>query len=312
LHQRIQLAVVALAVCVVIAGCGGDPNARQNPLFVLHAHHHDAVCLAFSPNDSVLATGSGDHTVRLWNLHTGKMTSILRGHPDTVMSVAFSPNSNTIVSSDMDGDIFFWSAHTGLKTWTLMDRQVGRIDFYPDGKRLLTSSYTGEVTTWNLVSGKRISVWKTDQTIEGMAFSASRHLVAVGNDTGTITLVNLTNNETLQTMDADGYDISALGFSPNGEYLAAGCGVTKVWDLAQNKLYKTFQGQNAVSFSPSGADIAVADDNFVRINDLGSGKCVQKLQCQVGIIESLTYSNDGKLIAVGGKNGSVEVWPTAN
>lgn len=235
----------------------------------------------------------------------------LSGHPDTVMCVVISPNGNTIVSSDMDGDIFFWSMRSGLKTWTLMDQQVGRMDFYPDGKRLLTSSYTGEVTTWNLVTGKRMHVWKTNQTIEGMAFAADRNLVAIGNDTGTITLVDVTTGEVLKTLDADGYDVSALSFSPGAQYLAAGCGETTVWDLSDDKIYRRFKGQNALAFAPLPGQIAVADDNFVRVSDIKSGKCLQKLKCHVGSIEAIKYSWDGKLIAVGGKNGNVEVWTVA-
>jgi WD40 repeat protein len=64
--------------------------------------------LAFSPDGSLLATGSYDRTCRLWSLKTGKSVAVLRGHPMWVMSVAFSPDGRLLATGG-GNSIRLWS-----------------------------------------------------------------------------------------------------------------------------------------------------------------------------------------------------------
>ena len=74
--------------------------------------------VAFSPNGHILASGSADNTVKLWDISTGKVLRTFTGHTDWVWSVAFSPDSHSIASASQDETIKLWEAKTGdcLKT----------------------------------------------------------------------------------------------------------------------------------------------------------------------------------------------------
>ena len=77
----------------------------------------------------MLASGSVDCSVRLWNVSTGQSTKTLQGHAGRVWSVAFSPDGCIIVSGSEDETIRFWDVRTGECIQTLRsDRPYERMN----------------------------------------------------------------------------------------------------------------------------------------------------------------------------------------
>jgi WD40 repeat protein len=72
----------------------------------------------FSPDGTMLVSGSHDQTVRLWDVNTGECLKVLRGHDNWVWSVAYSPDGYRIATASQDETIKLWDAKTGecLKT----------------------------------------------------------------------------------------------------------------------------------------------------------------------------------------------------
>ena len=70
--------------------------------------------VAWSPDNSRIATGSLDHSVKLWNPKTGRESLTLRGHTAAVMGVYWFPDGDQLVSRDQNGDVRFWNATPGL------------------------------------------------------------------------------------------------------------------------------------------------------------------------------------------------------
>ncbi|KAG9252899.1 putative wd40 repeat pf20 [Emericellopsis atlantica] len=78
------------------------------------AGHSDWVsCIAFSPDAKLIASGSSDHTVKLWDTATGALEQTLAGHGDWVFSIAFSPDAKLIASGSGDRTVKLWDTATG-------------------------------------------------------------------------------------------------------------------------------------------------------------------------------------------------------
>jgi serine/threonine-protein kinase len=106
-------------------------------LHTLKGHMHHVVGVAFGPAGQLLASGSTDKTVRLWNPRLGQPVSTLQKHTDGVWSVAFSPDGSLLASGGRDAIVVVWDVAAGVALRTLKHKGgVTSVAFSPDGSTL--------------------------------------------------------------------------------------------------------------------------------------------------------------------------------
>ncbi|MBI1746580.1 MAG: choice-of-anchor D domain-containing protein [Acidobacteria bacterium] len=116
----------------------------------LFGHTGQVYSVAWSPDGTRVASGSGDLTIKLWEAATGNLLRTLTGHSFGVTSVAWSPDSTRVASGSQDRTIKLWEAGTGtlLRTLTGHTREVLSVAWSPDGARVASGSGDGTVRIW--------------------------------------------------------------------------------------------------------------------------------------------------------------------
>ena len=112
------------------------------------------------PGQQDLASG-GDNTLRLWDVATGKNTATLRSETG-VFAVAFSPDGKTLATGG-SSQVRLWDVATGKQRAMLQEKGTFVcLAFSPDGKDLALGSWTGTLTLWNVVTGKKRLIFNRD------------------------------------------------------------------------------------------------------------------------------------------------------
>ena len=297
-------------------------HSQGEELFSLAGHQRQGSSVAFSPNGRMLATGSWDRTVKLWDIASHRVIATLI-ESNRVESVSFSPH----------GDLLAAASKTSVRLWDTKSFQplrrlsgaVLKMRFSPDGHYLVAGTTNGlalwDTGRWSICRTVALEgLWgiswdDVDGNDFGLAFSPNGNLVAVVSDAG-VALLRLPDLQLVAVLKDRMPRIRFVAFSSDEHTLATCTSVdrnVKLWNIdGQRELGCCFGHSDSVyaaAFAPDGKRLATCSaDQTVKLWDATGRKLLRTFRGHVGEVWDVAFSQDGNLLASVCQDGTIKFW----
>ncbi|MBY0527075.1 MAG: hypothetical protein K2R98_27015 [Gemmataceae bacterium] len=273
---------------------------------------------AVAPGGTLVAGGTADNRLILWNAADGKVLSNGVAHGGPVTGVSFHPQATQLVTSGADGLVKLWALPPVPGRALAHPDGVTSIALSPDQKRLITGGTDKVVRSWNLTTNAIERQFPGHAgAVTAVALSPNGQLLVSGGDDATIRFWNQTNGQQSDMFGGHAAPVTTLAFHPaNTQLLSASeDGTVKLWALppAAPKLFAHPDLLTSAAISPDGAKLLTGcNDKQARLWNLTSGQLERAFPGNTLAVTAVAFSANGAAVVGGGADKSVTVWNAAD
>jgi WD40 repeat protein/serine/threonine protein kinase len=256
--------------------------------------------VALTSNGRFAISGSGDGTLRAWDLESSRSPRIFAGHAAPVSAVAMSPDGRLVVSASADCTLRVWDLESGQSLRTLGGHRspVCSVAITPDARYAVSASAVRTQRAWVGKPGRRTKI------ASGPA-----------SPNQTLRVWDLKSGQLVHTLTGHRDWINAVTLRPDGHRaISASFDHTlRVWNLKNGRLERTLQGHtgwvNTVRVTPDGRRaISGSADHTLRLWDLRNGQPVRTLEGHTNSVTAVVLMPDGRRAISGSPDHTLRVW----
>ncbi|MCA2642354.1 MULTISPECIES: serine/threonine-protein kinase [unclassified Microcystis] len=284
----------------------------------LTGHSDSVLSAAYSSDSRYLASGSGDNTIKIWEVAKGKELRTLTGHSSGVYSVVYSPDGRYLASGSGDNTIKIWEVakEKELRTLTGHSSRSLSVVYSPDSRYLASGSIDNTIKIWEVATGKELRTLTGHFSgVYSVVYSPDGRYLASASADNTIKIWEVATGKELRTLTGHSDSVWSVAYSPDGRYLASGNydNTIKIWEVATGKELRTLTGHSnsvpSVAYSPDGRYLASGSwDDTIKIWEVATGRELRTLTGHSSGFWSVVYSPDGRYLASGSGDRTIKIW----
>ena len=263
--------------------------------------------VSISNDEKLIAGGSTDKTIKIWDLETKNIQKTLKGHSDWVNSVYFSPDRKMILSGSYDKTIKLWNIQNGelIKTYEGHTKGLNSVKFSHDGNFIISGSLDKSIKIWDKNTGKILKDFRGHKDyVKSACFSHDDAKVVSGSDDHLIKLWNVGTGQILRNFEEHKACVNDVCFSRNDSFILS-CSedaTIKLWNTEDGKIIRDIENKDyvdSVCFSPDETIILSGSrDRTIKLWDIFTGEIIQSSEEHKSSVNSVCFSEKGNFIAL--------------
>jgi len=281
-------------------------------------HAADVRSVVLSADGRWALSGSGDRTLRLWQVDTGRAVRTFTGHTDWVRSVFLTPNGRLALSGSWDRTLRLWDVPTGqcLRTFQGHSNYVNSVYLSPNGRRAFSASWDKTLRFWYVPTGECLRTFQGhDNYVDSVCPSLDGRSVLSGGEDNTLRLWEVATGRCLRSFEGHADWVQAVFLSADGRRALSGSKdwTLRLWDLATGRSERVFEGHtspvNSVFLSADGLwALSGGKDRTMRLWEVATGQCRHVFEGHTSAVNSVFLSPDGRFALSGGEDHTLRLW----
>ncbi|KAI9143299.1 WD40-repeat-containing domain protein [Paraphysoderma sedebokerense] len=296
------------------------PNAVRH---TFTGHKGNIKCVDFVGEEGkLIASGSSDNTLRIWDTETSNCVGVLEGHTSRIWDVTSNPSGSIVASASGDGTVKLWDMKNNrmacLHSFGGHEGDVYTVKYHPGETHVVTGGYDKIVRLFDVNTGQVVKTFPGHQlSVSKTIFNPLGNLIVSGSKDSTIKFWDIVSGLCIRTITSHLGEVTSVEMNSNGTLLLSSSkdNSNRLWDVRMVRPIRRFKGHQNTSknfiragFAHNSLIVGGSEDGIVYIWDQEKGSVLQKLKSHTGIVYNAVWNARQSLLVSCSDDKTLKTW----